>query len=600
MRRTTAAESAGAVAAGGGPAAPASRPGAGRADPSIAGAAAVRLAEPAGDPGAPDPAAGRADRDDPPWHGFDALPSYRRSLQSFALARLVVAAVLLGYAPVMHGFGGLDASFDAGLFLPAAIAYLAVAVAFVATSALGQVPPRLLAIAQVAFDVAMLSVLLHAAGGVRSGLAILLLLPNAGAAVLLGMRGGLFFAALSTLALLFETGWRGLRLEVGDSVFVQAGVTGAALLATAAIVGRLAARLADQERLSWRRGEDLRNQLAVTQAVIGELPEGIVVLDALGAPRAINRAAREMLGGTVPGADGMPVGPFGALRAALGMVDGAAPVDSGELVVPAAGGGAERRLRARRIGVPAGGSDLVVVLEDLGRLERLAQQMKLASMGRLSASIAHEIRNPLSAIRHANGLLAEQADAPRARRLASIVEDNCLRIDRIIEDVLSIARRAPATPGPLAAEPFLLQAITELVAQAGVDAGRIECRARGDAPIWFDAGHLRQVLLNLLGNALRHASAARGAVLVEWGPDAAGRWTLVVADDGPGVSPAAQAHLFEPFFTTEARGTGLGLHLARELCTANGASIRYRPACDDPRRRSAFVVEPAPAPASSR
>jgi two-component system sensor histidine kinase PilS (NtrC family) len=542
----------------------------------------------------------RADRADPPEPGFDALPSYRRSLQSFALARLVVAAVLLGYPPVMQGLGGLDAHFEAGLFVPAAVGYLAVAVAFVAAAALARVPLRALAVSQVAFDVAMLAVLLHAAGGLRSDLAILMLLPAAGAAALLGVRVGLFFAALAAIVLLLETGWRGLRQEAGDGAIVQAGLVGAALLATAAIVGWLAARLAAQERVSSRHREDLRNQLAVTQAVIGDLREGIVVLDAFGMPRAINRSAREMLGDATTDSQGTPAPAVVALQAALGLVDGASPVESGELIVPGVDGGASRRLRARRIGVPAGGSDRVVVLEDLGRLEALAQQMKLASMGRLSASIAHEIRNPLSAIRHANGLLSEQSGTPPLRRLASIVEDNCLRIDRVIEDVLSIARGVPATPEPIAAGPFLARTVGELVAQSGVDAGRIEWRIRGDVPIWFDAGHLRRVLLNLLGNALRHASGARGAVLLEWGADASGRGALVVADDGPGVSPAARAHLFEPFFTTEARGTGLGLHLARELCTANGASIRYRPACDDPPLRGAFIVEPAPAPASTR
>ena len=546
-------------------------------------------------PAPPAPPAPPADGADPGGPGFDALPSYRRSLQSFALARLVVAAVLIGYGPLMHGFGGLPSDFDAGLFVPASAAYLAVAVAFVAASAIATARLRALAIVQVTFDIAVLSLMLHAAGGLGGGLAVLLLLPTAGATVLLGMRVGLFFAAVSTIALLLETGWRALQGQAGEGAIVQAGVAGAALLGIAAIVGWLAARLAHQERLSWRRGEDLRNQLAVTQAVIGELREGIVVLDAQGAPRAFNRSAREMLGGVAPATDGAPAAAFVALRSALGLAAGATPVESGELTVPG-GAGAVRRLRARRVAVPAGGSDLVVVLEDLGRLEALAQRMKLASMGRLSASIAHEIRNPLSAIRHANGLLAERFEAPQLLRLSSIVEDNCLRIDRIIEDVLSIARRAPAAPEAIAAAPFLERTVGELVARRGADAARVECRVLADAPIWFDAGHLRQVLLNLLDNALRHAGPAHGAVRLEWGPDATGRCALVVADDGPGVPAAARAHLFEPFFTTEARGTGLGLHLARELCTANGASIRYRPACDDPPLRSAFVVEPAPAP----
>ena len=529
------------------------------------------------------------------------LPAYRRSFQYFALSRLVVAALLIAYVPIMRGADILEERFDAKLFVPAAGLYLALAAAFFLLSTRsGRLPLPRLAACQIAVDVVALVLLMHASGGQRSGLGALLLLPSAGAAILVGARAGLTFAAASTLLLLAETGWRGLMGQAGDSAFVQAGLTGATLLVTAAVVGRLALRLASQERLAWRRGEDLRNQLAITQAVIADLPEGVIVLSARGEPRAINRSARDMLAG---GGAAAPLPGLLPLRAALGIgsagTGAESPTDSAEFVVPGAEG-AERRLRARRLGVPSEGVDEVVVLEDLGRLEARAQQLKLASMGRLSASIAHEIRNPLSAIRHANGLLAEQLGEQRLERLAKIVEDNCRRIDRIIEDVLSISRRGSATPEPLPAQAFLVQAIAELVAQSGADAHRIECRVHGDAPIWFDAGNLRQVLLNLLGNALRHASAERGAVRIDWAPDAGGRGSLVVSDDGPGVSAASRAHLFEPFFTTETRGTGLGLHLARELCTANGATIRYRPASDNPPLRSAFVVEPAPVPGAPR
>jgi two-component system sensor histidine kinase PilS (NtrC family) len=544
-------------------------------------------------------------------------PAYWRSLAYFTLSRLVVAAILIAYVPVLRAVGSLDERLDATTFLGVAVAYLCVAIVFVAVSRPGRIAFAPLAAFQVAFDVVALSVLIHAAGGVRSGLAVLLILPNAGAAILLGARLALFFSAVSALALLGDTAWRALEGESGDAAFLQSGLVGAALLATAATVARLASRLSTQERLAWRRGEDLRNQLAVTQAVIADMPDGVVVLGPRGEPRAINRAARDMLSGGAP-RGAMPGLP--ALRVALGVapaadgvvsaadgvvsaadaVRAAAAADAGEFLVPAADGSPGRRVRARRLQAPSGGSDAVIVLEDLGRLEERAQQLKLASMGRLSASIAHEIRNPLSAIRHANGLLAESLDESRLQRLATIVEDNCRRIDRIVEDVLSISRRGSAAPERIAAEPFLSQVVAELVAQSGADPRRVACDVRASAPIWFDAGNLRQVLLNLLGNALRHASGERGAVTVEWSEDPSGRLVLVVADDGPGVPDVSRVHLFEPFFTTEARGTGLGLHLARELCTANGATIRYRPACDDPPLRSAFVVEPAPAPASDR
>ncbi|MFM1989033.1 MAG: Sensor protein ZraS [Pseudomonadota bacterium] len=527
----------------------------------------------------------------------DGLPSWLRSFQYFAIARIAIAVLLLAYVPLLRSVDSLGDHFDAPTFLRVSGLYLGAAcVSLVLALRPGRLPLRTLAAAQVAVDLAALLPLIHASGGQSAGFAALLLLPNAGAAILVGTRAALSFAAVSTIALIAMAGSRALDGQAGDAGFVQAGLTGAVLIASAVAVGRLARRLSSQERLAWRRGEDLRNQLAVTQAVIADLPDGVVVLGPRGEPRAINRSAREMLaggavGGTLPGL--LP------MRAALGIGPGptpaAAPADAIEFVVQAADG-PERRLRARRLGVPAGGADVVVVLEDLGRLEARAQQLKLASMGRLSASIAHEIRNPLSAIRHANGLLAEQLGEPRLGRLATIVEDNCRRIDRIIEDVLSISRRGTATPEPIDARPFVVQAVAELVAQTGADPRRIECRVPADAPpLWFDAGNLRQVLLNLLGNALRHASGEAGAVRVEWAPEGAGRWTLVVSDDGAGVAAASRVHLFEPFFTTEARGTGLGLYLARELCTANGAMIRYRPPSHNPPQRSAFVVEPAAA-----
>jgi two-component system sensor histidine kinase PilS (NtrC family) len=515
----------------------------------------------------------------------------------------------------MRGAGALDDAFDAARFVPIAAAYLAAAVVLVRLSRPGRFPLRRLAAVQVAIDLAALALLIQASGGPRGGLAVLLILPTAGAAILVGSRLALLFAALATLVVLGDTGTRWWRGEVADSALPQAAMVGAALLACAAIVGRLAARLAAQERIAWQRGEDLRNQLAVTRAVIGELPEGVVVLGAGGELRAVNRSAREMLAGGDPAAGALPgLLPLRASlapsRAADASSQGAAgpvvPASSPgaelfEFVVPPIRGAAERRLRARTLGVPVAGGDTVVVLEDLGRLEERAQQLKLASMGRLSASIAHEIRNPLSAIRHANGLLAEQLGEARLQRLATIVEDNCRRIDRIVEDVLAISRRGSASPEALPAQAFLAQAIGEHVAQSGADPRRIACTvAPGAPPIWFDAGHLRQVLLNLLANALRHASGAPRAVDIAWGPDPSGRPALVVADDGPGVPAASRPHLFEPFFTTESRGTGLGLHLARELCSANGAAIRYRPACDDPPLRSAFVVEPAMPPRTAR
>jgi len=234
--------------------------------------------------------------------------------------------------------------------------------------------------------------------------------------------------------------------------------------------------------------------------------------------------------------------------------------------------------------------DRVVLLEDLEHLEKRAQQLKLASMGRLSASIAHEIRNPLGAIRHAGNLLAEQVPAGPLQRMTSIIESNSLRIDRIVEDVLSIARRSAARE-PVHLPQFFNGFLPEFVAQVDTSWERIKIELHSPEAMLFDPNHLRQVLVNLLGNALRYAGDKPGAILIRWHGDGDRPPVLRVLDDGPGISEAARHHLFEPFFTTEARGTGLGLNMALELCAANGAALRYEPGAGE-RYGGGFVIEP--------
>lgn len=519
----------------------------------------------------------------------DASWARWRSLRYFALSRVVVAAVLLAYLPMLHGYSSMAAMTESPGPLAVAAVYLIMAIAFAFASRPGRLHLHTLAQLQVSLDLIVLTLLLDSSTGLRGGLATLLILPNAGAAILLGARQGLFFSAVSAMLLITVAGLRWLWGEVDNAAIAQAGLIGAALMATVLVVNWLAVRLETQERLAEQRGEDLRNQLAVTQAVIGELPDGVAVLDAAGQLRTLNRSARKMLGGPNDSLPGLAL-----LQSALAAGSSSAAGEGVEFSLPGPSG-AERRIRARRLQDGETGTDSVVILEDLGRLERRAQQLKLASMGRLSASIAHEIRNPLSAIRHANGLLGESLEASRLKRLSAIVEDNCLRIDRVIEGVLSVARRGPGTPELIRADAFIAEVVAASLAQSGADPARVARVVNCEAPIWFDPGNLRQVLVNLLGNALRHASDQAGAVRIEW-TDQGDQCVLVVSDDGPGVPEASLQHLFEPFFTTDARGTGLGLHLARELCTANGATIRYRPPGDNPRQRSAFIVEPKPVP----
>ena len=528
------------------------------------------------------------------------------SLRYLSISRLLIAGVLALLVPLSQG-ADADASaggLDRPLFQAVALVYLLLSAAFLA--AIEPLRPRfqLQLLVQVLVDLVALSLLIHAGGGLRSGFGVLLIAPVAGAAILsTPLRAG-FFAAVAAILLLAQAAFRALAdASGGNAEFVQAGLTGAACFAAALLVNRLAQRLGTQEALARRRGEDLRSQLAINQLVIADLPDGVVVMSRSGEARTMNRSARALLGPAAtaraaagPRAPGLLWSRLAAEHAAwrgAGCPPGRAvdlPLDDGPVGGAARAGAPPRRVRLRFLGPPQVDGDCVVLVEDLDRVDERAQQLKLASMGRLSASIAHEIRNPLGAIRHANGLLAERLQDAQQRRLAAIVEDNSVRINQVVEHVLSIARRERAATEPIDLGAFLPGFVEEYVVQHGVEAARIALAVESPEPLPFDREHLRQVLVNLVGNALRYATQAPGAVRIAWRSAGADRLELVVADDGPGLSNEQAQHVFEPFFTTESRGTGLGLYLVRELCGSNGAAIRYERFAPGPLHSGGFVI----------
>lgn len=594
----------------------------------MADAASVPGQAPAFDPGAEDAGTPRK---------AGATQTQWRSLRYFAVSRVVLATVLVLLA-TLDNFGLFSGVLEArGWFASIALAYFVIGsalltAAFVRRAFLSQL------VVQVHVDLAALILLMHTAGGARSGMGVLIVAAVAGAAVLASHRLAAFFAASASLLLLAEAGWRVLLVEPGDlGVFVSAGMIGAACFLTAELVNRLATRLGTQQALAVQRGLDLARQLAVNDLVMTQLPQGVVVLDARARVTTMNRSAQAMLDGLdardglerlarrmlSPGAgaglEGVGLG-YGIAQEREVIVDARdfLAVEPGMDEASRGTGASGRPAAADRPGGPpspepvevrprrfrvrllrhAGGAPAaaVLVIEDEREVEERAQQLKLASMGRLSASIAHEVRNPLAAIRHANALLAEQLTTPTAQRLAGIVEDNTLRIDRIVQDVLSVARRDPPTLENIDVERFFDDLAPELAQMAGQTVGRVRLDASESAPIPFDPGQLRQVLVNLVGNALRYASQDAGAVLVEWRRGRSGRPELRVCDDGPGLSADVLEHAFEPFFTTGSRGTGLGLYLAREICIGNRAGLRYEALSAGGRYRGAFVIRPFGAP----
>lgn len=487
------------------------------------------------------------------------------SRRYFSAYRLVVASVFL-LAVLMYD-GALNlGSEDSALFIKVGIAYWLAALWFAVWLPRTLRDENAALTLEIVTDIVALTLMMHASGGAKSGLAFMLIVSLAGAALIGQGRLTLFFAALASIAILCEQAWRAYFSGLDASAFLQTGLIAVGFFATAIVMRLLARRVIANERLARERGEELHNLLRISQRVVRDMADGVIVVDRAGSVRLSNRQAGDLLGIRVP--DTADLGTFSASIAdAYAKWDGAQEL-VWRLRVP--GGGA---LRVRFL--PAGdGGDALVYLEDLGRLEAQARQIKLAALGRLTAGIAHEIRNPLSAISHAAELLREERRAEMQVRLTRIINDNVQRLERMVKDVLDLGRRDRAEPELLVLQEAVENFLKDLCTQSGVERERFDVDLPQGVVLRFDRGHLDQVLWNLVTNALRYAGADAGAVRL-FARTGGETTELHVVDNGQGIGADAQPKLFEPFFTTHSRGTGLGLYIARELCDANGALLEF-------------------------
>ena len=491
-----------------------------------------------------------------------------RSLRYFNLYRLALASLFVFLAGAFGPSLSLGARNWTVFFAASLIYAAAVTISFI--------PLRLhwprfnwqLA-GQVGGDIIGLSVLSYASGGIQSSIGLLLLVSLAAAGLISRGKITLFFAALASIAALLEHSYAVLYDDAVVAQYVQVGLLCISYFAVAWLAHTLAKYAVDSQQLAQRRGHDLASLSEANRLVMRDMQDGVLVVDEHGVIMQMNSSAARLLRhSAMPGSSLAENFPLLYGQYALWKRTGAASRDTLQLDV-----GVQARLRFVAVERDAA-HGAVIFLEDMQRVRAEAQQIKLAALGRLTASIAQEGRNPLSAISYATELMQEEQGDVKQQRLLKIVLDNTQRINQIVQDVMQLNRRDRAQPEVFGLVAMLRNFVEEFDLAERLEPGVMVLAGIPSAEISFDRGHLRQVLWNLCRNALRYGHRLPGSLMLMMGV-AGERVILEVQDDGPGISVEHQGKLFEPFFTTAADGTGLGLYIAKELCEANGALLEY-------------------------
>jgi two-component system, NtrC family, sensor histidine kinase PilS len=507
-----------------------------------------------------------------------------RILRSFNLYRLgiaLAAAALAFSGEIIPPFGTVSPQ----LFKAAGLVYVGIALLSIPAHYRRwpgfETQATFLALA----DIILLTLLMHASQGLESGVGLLLLVAVAGASLMLGTRITILLAALATIAIGIEVNWAFLTegewiaRRWDTSGYTRMGLLGIGLFATAGLTQLLALRLRATEALAQQRGVDLANLAQVNDLIIQRMHSGVLACDQDGRVHMLNKTARVFLGLPAETSDKFMLSDLSSELAEQFRLWREKTAGSGRSIIHSRAGYA---LLARFVPVGERHDDtgILVFLEDTAVLKQQAQQLKMAALARLTASIAHEIRNPLGAISHAAQLLNETASSEgEEARLLRIIQDQSRRMNIIIENVTQLARRDKVNPVMLQLAPWIDEFIHQFTITGKHVPEMFQTLGVADHATCVDPDQLQQVIGNLCQNALRHSQPFSGQALIAFktGHDKDHRPFMDVIDSGSGVPPEIVDNIFDPFFTTTPKGTGLGLYIARELCESNGARLEYFP-----------------------
>ena len=451
---------------------------------------------------------------------------------------------------------------------------------------------------QIISDIIFNTLIMHASGGIQSGLSTLLIISIAGGSIVIRGRHSLLFASIASIAVLFEEYYNTLENIYLDGSSLQAGILGVTFFTTAILTHFVARHIRESEALALKRGVDLANMSQLTEQIIQRMQTGIMVVDQYNQLRLINESAWHML--AMPSVVNNPY--LSALSKELNNSYKKWQENNEITSSPIQLSPEHPNLLPRFAQLSQEeNSATLIFLEDASAMSREAQQLQLAALGRLTASIAHEIRNPLGAISHAGQLLAESSNMDDADlRLTQIIADHSKRMNTIIENVMQLGRGNQSYPQLVNLNNYLETFIADFIAgnKTQRDDFLIEA-AQDEIQIRFDPGHLQQILTNLCENGLRHTDdSSNNEYKIEFHAGVSennNRPYLDVIDHGTGIDDETAAHIFEPFYTTAETGTGLGLYISRELAECNQAYLTllkhasigscFRLTFSDPRRQ---------------
>ena len=503
-----------------------------------------------------------------------------RVLTTLNAIRVLIAVGLLAlfFAGGEHPIFGEQ---NPTMFSATAAGYLVFAVVSVLSLHMRWLPLGVQSVTQSVVDIVAIVILMHASGGIESGLGGLLIIFIGAGSLVLPLRFPTILAAIATFALLGEQLYSQLSGATADANYPAAGIVSAIIFAMALATRPLGRRIQASEALARQRGVDLRNLSQLNEYIVQHLRESIIVLDSNNDVRLSNTSATQLLGATTD-VSGMPLREvFEPLAEYLTKWRSEHDLSSHpEFSVISASNNLPVTAHLAPLGRNgARAGPVLVFLEDASLMNERVQQSKLASLGRLSASIAHEIRNPVGAMSHAAQLLAEADGITDAdMRLTEIITTHSSRVSHIIDNMLQLSRRENSRPERVTLKSWLDEFAEEFSRTLELQEGEFSI-ADFDAKleVRMDPSHLRQVLWNLCDNAVKYASETGGIMVeIEAGRlQGQGRPYIEVLDHGLGVDEATADKMFEPFYTERTGGTGLGLYISRELCELNRATLLY-------------------------